>query len=100
MVSHAAHAATATMMRIHSASISREGPCEFDGPGADARRGKCTGQKLTLRIAATIGKKPDFSQNVRLIRLSTHELSTSWLSDNSTRNFAAHATIGRNSNWS
>src|SRR5271165_540197 len=100
MVSQAAHAATAMTMRIHSASISREGPCDFDGPGADANLGNCTGQKLTPRIAAAIGRKPDFSQNVRLIRLSIQELSTSWLSDNSTRNFAAQATIGRNSNWS
>ena len=85
-------------MRIHSASISREGTCDFDKLGADADRGRCSGQKLTLRIAAAIGTKPDFSQYVRLIRLSIQELSTSWLSDNSTRNFAAQATIGRNSN--
>src|SRR5271166_3804485 len=100
MVSQAAHAATAMMTRIQSASISREGACDFDGPGADAKRGKCTGQKLTLRIAAAIGAKPDFSQNVRLIRLSTQEVSTSWLFDSSTRNLAAQATIGRNSSWS
>src|SRR5271163_4597891 len=97
MVSQAAHAATATMMKIQSASMSREGACDFDELGADAKGGRCSGQKLTLRIAAAIGAKPDFSQNVRLIRLSTHEDSTSWLSDNSTRNLAAHATIGRNS---
>ena len=96
-MSQAAQTATAMMMRIQSASMIRDGCCDFDALGADGKRWKCNGQKLTLRIAAAIGAKPAFSQNVRLIRLSTQELSTSWLSDNSTRNFAAQATIGRNS---
>src|ERR1700678_1534285 len=96
MVSHAAHAATAMTMRIQIASRSRDGCSDV----FCARRmvGKRTDQRLMLLSAARTGAEPIRSQYVRLIRFKTQEDSTSSLTDNSTRNLAAQATIGRNSN--
>src|SRR6202034_4184978 len=98
MVSHADHAATATMMRIQIASTNRDG--SFDVFCAGAKVGKRTGQRLMLLSALSMGAKPKRSQCVRLIRFKTHDDSMSWLTDNSTRNLAAQATMGRNSSWS
>ncbi len=95
MVSQAAHAATAMMMRIQIASRSRDG--SFDGFCAGAKVGKRTGHRLMLLSAASTGAEPRRTQCVRLMKFSTQEVSTSWLTDNSTRNLVAQATIGRNS---
>src|ERR1700677_2610963 len=97
MVSQAAQAATTTMTRIQAASTSREGSSE-DGLRAVKPVGKRSDKKLTPRNAPKIGVTPRRSQWVRLIRLKTQEDSTSWLTESSTRNLAAQATIGRNNN--
>src|ERR1700733_16133314 len=98
MVSHAAHAATAMMTRIQIASRSRDGSFEVSRAGPSV--GNRTGHRLMLLSAANTGAEPRRSQCVRLIKFSTHEDSTSWLTDNSTRNLVAQATIGRNKSWS
>src|ERR1700722_5777116 len=97
MVSQAAQAATTTIATIQAVSPSREGSSEV-GLRAVKPGGKRRGRRLTPRSAPKIGVTLRRSQWVRLIRFKTQEDSTSWLTDKSTRNLAAQATIGRNNN--